>query len=43
MQGYCKESLGPLIPVNYNGYLEAFMQGYSKGSLRPFMLVHYNG
>jgi hypothetical protein len=43
MQGYSKGSVLPLLPVHYNGLLEAPMQGYSKGSVGPFILVHYNG
>jgi hypothetical protein len=43
MQEYCKGSVGPFIPVHYNGLLEASMQGYSKGSVGPFISVHYNG
>jgi hypothetical protein len=28
MQGYNKGSLGPFLPVHYNGHVEASMQGY---------------
>jgi hypothetical protein len=43
MQGYSKGSVGPFIPVHYNGSLEASMQGYFKGSVGPLIQVHYNG
>jgi hypothetical protein len=43
MQGYSKGSVGPLITVHYNDYIEAFMQGYRKGSVEPYISVHYNG
>jgi hypothetical protein len=41
MQGYSKGRLGPLMPVHYNGYVEASMEGCVKGCLGPLMLVHY--
>jgi hypothetical protein len=43
MQDNSKGSVGPDIPENYNGLVEAPMQGYSKGSVSPFTTVHYNG
>jgi hypothetical protein len=43
MIGYSKGSVGLLISVHYNGYVEASMQDYSKDSVRPLIPVHYNG
>jgi hypothetical protein len=43
MQGCSKVSVGPFIPVNYNGLIEASMKGYIKVSVGPFIPVHYNG
>jgi hypothetical protein len=38
MQGYSKDSIGPLMTVHNNGYIDATMQGYSKGSVGPLRL-----
>jgi hypothetical protein len=43
MQGYSTGTLGPLMTVQYIGYVEAFWQGYSMGSLGPLITVHYIG
>jgi hypothetical protein len=43
MQDYSKGSVGPIIPVHYNGLVEASMQGISKSSVGPFIPVLYNG
>jgi hypothetical protein len=41
MQVYSKGSVGPFIPVHYNGLVEAYMIGYNKGSNVPFILLYY--
>jgi hypothetical protein len=43
MQGYSKGSVGPFIPVHYNGLIQVSMQGYSKGSVGQFITIHYSG
>jgi hypothetical protein len=43
MQGYSKGSLGPFLPVHYNGLLEVCMQVYNNGSVGLFITVYYNG
>jgi hypothetical protein len=35
MQGYSKGSVGPIIPVHYNGKLETSMQYNDNGSEGP--------
>jgi hypothetical protein len=37
MQGCITGTLGPLITVQYIGYIEASRQGYSSGSLGPLI------